>query len=121
MKTQINNLVNGHFGKAGTDRNERIEIASKVISENPGSMKIRIRGIELNLVADWSLSRKTVSYIGNLPLDVYNEMLGDHNLPKVNPKATIVINMDMTIMLYTNSLKQKLAYSYIKESEIEII
>lgn len=121
MKTQINSLVNGTFGEVGTNRTERMEIASKVVTENPESMKIRIRGAQVDLVADWSLSRKTVAYRGYLPINVYNEMLGDHNLPRINPRATIVINMDMTIMVYTNSRKQKMVYSYIKESEIEIL
>lgn len=121
MKTQISNLVNGHFGNVGTNRNERLEVSEKVISENMESMKIQIRGCELNLIADWSRSRKTVSYRGDLPINVYNELLGDHNLPKVDPKATIVINGDMTVMIYTNSRKQKMAYSYIKEAEIEIL
>nr|WP_320037167.1 hypothetical protein [uncultured Bacteroides sp.] len=121
MKTQINDLKNGRFFEVGTNRSIRLSVSEKVISENMEGMKIQIRGCELNLVADWSRSRKTVAYRGDLPINVYNELLGDHNLPKVDPRATIVINGDMTIMIYTNSRKQKMAYSYIKEEEIQIL
>lgn len=123
MKTQINTLVSGstHLGAtgvAGTNSAIRQSIASKVISENKDSLTVIIRGYQIDLTAHWSVSGKTVTYSGNCPLELYNSFFGNFGLPKENPSATVIINMDMTANLQTNSKKG--FYNKISESEITI-
>ena len=82
MKTQINTLVNGSshvIGQeqvAGTNSKIRAEIANKVKSENPEVMAIKVRGIELLGRADWSISRKSVSWNFGLSVDEYMALSG---------------------------------------------
>ncbi len=86
MKTQIKDLRSGaknqilnseidysilskstsHVGHAGSSQVEVSEVWDKVISENPEKMKIIIKGVEIELEAKWTLSRKSVSYCGNI-------------------------------------------------------
>ena len=118
MKTQINNLVKGNQFQAGTNSVERNLVASKVISENPESMKIVIRGHVINLDAKYSISGKSVQYIAEIPTQLYNSFFGEFGLPTSNPKAFLIINGDMTATMQTNS--KKLFYSFIDNSEITI-
>jgi hypothetical protein len=118
MKTQINNLVKGNQFQAGTNSVERNLVASKVISENPESMKIVIRGHVINLDAKYSISGKSVQYIAEIPTQLYNSFNGEFGLPKSNPKAFLIINGDMTANFQTNS--KKVFYSNIDNSEITI-
>lgn len=123
MKNQIKTLVSGstHLGAtgvAGTNSAIRQSIASKVISENKDSMTVIIRGYKIDLIAHWSVSGKTVTYTGNCPIELYNSFFGNFGLPKNNPSATLVINMDMTANLQTNSKKG--FFNKIAESEIKI-
>lgn len=118
MKTQINTLVSGSSNVVGTKSEIRNAIASQVVLENKDSMKVSIKGYELELNAYWSVSGKTVTYSGNCPLELYNSFFGNFGLPKENPSATVIINMDMTANLQTNSKKG--FYNKISESEITI-
>jgi hypothetical protein len=118
MKTQINNLVKGNQFQAGTNSVERNLVASKVISENPESMEITIRGFKIKLIAHYSISRKSVQYIGDIAIELYNSFNSDFGLPTSNPKAFLIINGDMTATMQTNS--KKLFYSFIDNSEITI-
>ena len=84
MATQISNLRSGtknqllnqqidysilppassHVGHSGSNHNDVEQIWKQVISEHPEQMKVRVKGIEIDLKANWSLSRKSVSYNG---------------------------------------------------------
>jgi hypothetical protein len=119
MKTQINNLVKGNQFQAGTNSVERNVVASRVISENPKSMEVIIRGHVVKLEAKYSLSRKSVQYIAEIATELYNSFHGEFGLPKSNPKAFLIINDDMTATMQTNS--KKLFYSFIDNSEITIL
>lgn len=92
MKTQIFNLINGkknvvrmesclkystakkassHNGYAGTNREERAEVAAKVFSENGDEMKVTIRNIEFVLRRGSSTTGKTQWYSCELTSDEY--------------------------------------------------
>ena len=120
MKTQINSLVRGDHrtSTVGTKIEIRNEVALKVREENPETMTIKLRGRELELQADWSLSRKSVSYGCEIPLDLYAEFFGTFGLPQ-QPKAFIRIFTDCTVVFTTNSKKG--FFNYIPEKEIEIL
>lgn len=82
MKTQINSLRSGtknqllndlvdysklkkatsHTGHAGSNNNECSLVWEKLTAENPETLKISIFGSELTLVANWSVSGKSVTY-----------------------------------------------------------
>lgn len=121
MKTQINSLVKGDHRESivGTTSAERNAIALKVREENPETMTILLRGREIKLQANWSVSRKSVSYMSEIPLDLYIEFFGNFGLPKENPKAFILIQTDCTVNFQTNSKKQ--FFNYIKEQEVTIL
>lgn len=86
MKTQISNLRSGtknqilnpqidysklsaassHVGHSGSNQNDVEQVWKQVITEHPEVMKVRVKGITIDLKANWSLSRKSVSYNGSL-------------------------------------------------------
>jgi hypothetical protein len=122
MKTQINSLVRGDHRKSisGTSLVERMAISHKVREENPEFMTISLRGQEIKLKANWSLSRKSVDYFGEITLELYKAFLGDFGLPTCrDQKAFIHIFGDCTVGLETNS--KKMFSNYIPESEIIIL
>jgi hypothetical protein len=121
MKTQINNLVKGDHRNqtVGTPSEQRSLIASKVISENSDKMTIFIKGETVELKANWSVSRKSVTYFAEIPVHLYVKYFGTFGLPKNDPKAYIIINGDMTVTMSTNS--RKAFHNYINESEITIL
>jgi hypothetical protein len=119
MKTQINNLVKGDHRNVGTPNETRKLIASKVVSENSDKMTIFIKGETVQLNANWSVSRKSVTYFSEIPVHLYVKYFGTFGLPKNDPKAYIFINGDMTVTMTTNS--RKAFHNYINESEITIL
>lgn len=118
MKTQIANLVNGNQLQVGTNHAERAAVADKVLSENPSTMTICIRGQVIDLTRSQSLSGKSVCYVGSLPLEVYTSMFGTFGLPKKNPSASIMIDGDLRVTVRTNS--RKMFFNTINNSEITI-
>jgi hypothetical protein len=127
MKTQISPLVKGNHidGVSGTPHNVRLAVAKQVIHENPEKMTISINGFQIELIADWSKSGKSVSYHSEIPVDIYQYFFGDHCLPKFNAKCFITIRGDMTVAMSTNSKLYnsgaRFAYQYVPESEITIL
>ena len=121
MKTQINNLVKGNhrLGIDGTNSEIRNEIAAKVISENPEKMTVLLNGETVELTANWSASRKSVSYFGGISIEVYKHFMGGFGLPKNNPKAFLHIWGNMNVVVFTNSRKPM--YHYIGEKNITIL
>lgn len=121
MKTQINQLVKGDHrtSTVGTKSEIRSEVAKQVVSENPESIKISIRGTEVQLNASWSVSRKSVTYFGEIPVSLYAEFFGDFGMPVENKKAFVQVNTDMSVWFTTNSKKSM--YQIVKEQEITIL
>jgi len=121
MKTQINNLVKGNhrLGIDGTNSEIRNEIAAKVISENHEKMKVLLNNETVELTANWSASRKSVSYFGGISIELYRHFIGEFGLPKIKPEAYIQIFGNMNVVLVTNSRKPM--YHYISEKLITII
>ena len=121
MKTQINQLVKGDHRTSivGTKSEIRNEVARQVVSENPESMTISIHGIEIQLKANWSLSRKSVTYFGDIPVSLYYEFFGDFGMPKENQKAFVQVNTDMSVWFTTNSKKSM--HQIVKEQEVTIL
>lgn len=121
MKTQINSLVRGdhRLGIVGTNHVAREAVASKVRAENPEFMRVLLRGREIVLTANWSLSRKSVTYSATIGLDLYRVFFGDFGLQTKNPEASILIFGNCTVALSTNSRKS--FYNHIPESEITIL
>lgn len=86
MKTQISHLRSGtknqilnpeidysklpkassHDGHSGSNNVEVQEIWEQVVVENSESMKVKIKGIEVVLTANYSNSHKSVVYCGSL-------------------------------------------------------
>jgi hypothetical protein len=86
MTTQISNLRSGtknqilnpqvdysklppassHVGHSGSNHNDVEYIWKQVTSEHPEQMKVRVNGIEIDLKANWSSTRKSVTYNGYL-------------------------------------------------------
>ena len=94
MKTQIYTLVNGSshvIGQeqvAGTNNKIRTEIANKVKAENPSVLAIKVKGIELIGRADWSISRKSVTWNFGLTVDEYISLTGGkYGYPHANAKT----------------------------------
>ena len=120
MKTQINTLVKGNhqIGICGTKKEIRNKVAKQVIAENPNSMKIAIRGIDIELHANWSVSGKSVTYFGEISTSLYHDFFGNFGIPKKDAKAFCQINADMSVCFTTNSKKS--FYQIVKEAEVTI-
>ncbi len=117
MKTQINNLRSGNFnqilnpaidysqlpkstshtGHAGSAHEECNKVWDAVKSENPESMTINVKGMEIKLAANWSLSRKSVSYSAAISVDDLSNVFG--MIPAQNKQPFIVISDSTTIMV----------------------
>ena len=112
MKTQIKELISGNQSTAGTPHKQRMEVASKVVSENPDYIVIGVSLPDGSILRDvtlksnWSIMKKSVFYTGEIPVWAYKELTGsEFGLPKQNPKAYIKIHGDCRIWLETNSKK----------------
>ena len=121
MKTQINTLVGGNHREdvCGTNRAVRKEIAQKVRIENPDILTIKIKDYVIKLKAQWSISRKSCSYFGSIPVELYREYFGDFGLPVNEPKTYIHIQNDMSISFSTNS--QKTMWQILPNKEVTIL
>lgn len=121
MKTQINSLVRGdhRLGIVGTSHEVREAVASKVRAENPEFLRVLLRGREIELTANWSVSGRSVFYLAAIDLDLYRMFFGDFGLQMKSPEASIIVFDDCTVVFSTNSRKS--FYNYIPESEITIL
>ena len=118
MKTQIHNLINGcerilrnledpkyldakaatsHVGFAGTNRKERNRIAELVREENMNGMDVEIRGIDIHLDYEESLSGKTCWWTAWLDADQYRALGGSNIGASACEKFKLNINMDCTV------------------------
>lgn len=146
MKTQIANLINGqknvarqnenekylnakqatsHIGFAGTNRNERAEIASKVFAENGEILNVDFCGEKLAMKKGQSVSGKTQWY--SVPI---NEDLASRFVVIAGGNErnyTLTISNDCEVFISKNVRKNencqwRLSYTqYIDESYITIL
>ena len=129
MKTQITNLINGrknvirnmedpkyatakpatsHDGFAGTNREERNEVAEKVHRENPEALTIIARGVALTLPIAYSTTGKSWSWGCELTEAQYTALGG--TLTEGTLKAyRLTVNMDCTATLYSFTRKSEAA------------
>ena len=135
MKTQISQLRSGtknqllnkdidystlpkatsHVGHSGSNQYDVERIWTQVIAENPETMKVIVKGIELDLKANWSLSRKSVSYWGAIS----NEDLEDKFYLKSTKKEIPSISIQSGNIIVVSNGKN--SYSHVCPSLITII
>lgn len=135
MKTQISQLKSGtknqilnpemdysqlpkatsHVGHSGSNQNDVEQIWKQVTSEHPEQMKVRVKGIEIDLKANWSLSRKSVSYNGFLS----KEALEDKFYLKASKKETPSISVQHGNIIVVSNGKN--SFSHVCPSLIEIL
>lgn len=135
MKTQISNLFSGtknqilnpntdytqrpkatsHNGHSGSNMAEVAQVWEKVTAENPEFMTIRVMGMELTLKANWSLSRKSVSYHTSISAETLSEKFGLVPSKKGTPWISI---QNANIITVDNG---KNSHAYICPSYIEIL
>lgn len=110
MKTQINTLRSGsknqllnqnvdysnlpkdtsHNGHAGSNTELVLSVWSRVKEENPEFLTIKIFGETLKLKANWSVSRKSVSYVTSIS----NEFLEENTSIKATKSKVASLRID---------------------------
>lgn len=135
MKTQISQLKSGtknqilnpemdysqlpkatsHVGHSGSNQNDVEQIWKQVTSEHPEQMKVRVKGIEIDLKANWSLSRKSVSYNGFLSKEDLEDKFYLKASKKENPSISV---QHGNIIVVSNG---KNSFSHVCPSLIEIL
>lgn len=135
MKTQISQLRSGtknqiinpdidysqlpkatsHLGHSGSNYADVESIWKRITGENPVKMTVIIKGVEVQLKADWSLSRKTVSYWGSIS----KEDLDDKFHLKASDKGTPSISIQHGNMIIVSNGKN--SWSHLCPSLIEIL
>lgn len=104
-----------HVGHGGTNSSEVENIWHKVISENPETMKVIVKGIELEMEASWSLSRKSVNYISSITKEDLENKFGITPSKKETPYISI---QHGNIIIVSNG---KNSYSHICPSFVKIL
>ncbi|WP_372775664.1 hypothetical protein [Mangrovibacterium sp.] len=74
--TTFNELTQGNQFQSGTNEAIRTEVMQPIIAANPEIIRIRVKGISLELTANWSKSRKSVDYFGNVTSEQYQKITG---------------------------------------------
>lgn len=135
MTTQISNLRSGkknqllnpqidystlpsassHVGHSGSNQNDVEQVWKQVTLEHPEEMKVRVKGIEIDFKANWSLSRKSVSYNGSLS----KEDLEDKFFLKASKKETPSISIQHGNIIVVSNGKN--SFTHICPSLIKIL
>jgi len=135
MKTQISNLKSGtknqilnpqidyttlpnatsHVGHSGSNQNDVEQLWKQVTSEHHEQMKVRIKGIEIDLKANWSLSRKSVNYNGSISKENLEEKFFLKAAKNESPSISIQFG---NIIVVSNG---KNSFTHICPSLIEIL
>ncbi len=99
MKTQISQLRSGtknqilnpeiDYSHSGSNNSDVESIWKRIIDENPDTMKIIVKGIEVDLKANWSLSCKSVTYWGNISKEDLEDKFGLKASKKETPSISI--------------------------------
>ena len=134
MKTQISHLISGtknqilnpeidysqfpqatsHVGHSGSNHADVERTWKRVTDENPEVMKVIVKGIAVELRANWSLSRKSVSYWGGIS----KGDLEDKFYLKASKKETPSISVQHGNIIVVSNGKN--SYSHICPTLIEI-
>lgn len=135
MKTQINELRSGkkvqilnpnvdysklpqatsHIGHGGSKSADVTMVWDAVKRENVDQLRIRIKGVELVLLASWSGSGKSVSYSTTMSKENLKEFSG---LVPAKNKAPYISIQGANLIVIGNGHK---SYSYMCPSLIEIL
>lgn len=122
MKTQIANLINGekrtirnesaskyqtatpassHAGYAGSSREERLQVADRVLAENSGVMTIRFCGHTYGLKKTSSASGKSTWYSAEITPEAYLSLIRADRMPyKHEVSLKLTVNGDMTVEIH---------------------
>jgi hypothetical protein len=121
MKAQVSNLISGrknvlrdlnhvkysdakiatsHIGYAGTNKEVRNRIAALVREENKDGLDAEIRGIDLHLNYEESISGKTCQWLTKLTADQYKALDGENAGASACEKFHIQINADCTVEIF---------------------
>jgi hypothetical protein len=135
MKTQISPLRSGtknqllnpqvdystlppatsHVGHSGSTSEEADQVWQQVTAENPETMRIRVKGLEIDLKANWSLSRKSVNYCGSLSKEALESKFHLTAAKKETPYISIQFG---NIIVVSNG---KNSFTHICPSLVEIL
>ena len=131
MKAQISNLRSGTKNQIlnpqidyttlpnarlhGSNQNDVEQIWKQVIAEHPETIKVIVKGVEVDLKANWSLSRKSVSYWGTIT----KEDLEDKFYLKAAKKETPSISIQHGNIIVVSNGKN--SFSHLCPSLIEIL
>lgn len=104
-----------HVGHSGSNHADVESIWKRITDENNKTMKVIVKGIEVELTANWSLSRKSVSYWGSIS----KEDLEDKFYLKATKKGTPSISIQYgNIIVVSNGKK---SFIHLCPSLIEIV
>ena len=100
MKT-FQELQQGNQFVSGTNESIRYIVMSNIIKVNKYKMTIMFSGLKLELTANWSLSKKTVTWDKSLTQDEYIKLTGSiFGYSKKNNNASISIDMTGRVTIY---------------------
>ena len=127
MKTQISNLINGtkriirdenhpkyltakksssHDGYAGTNYQERMSVAYKVVEENPDNLVILIKGKQYTLHTESSCSG-TITYVATITGDDFASITGEKPPFELESTFHLEITSSMTVNIAMFTRKNK--------------
>ena len=86
-----------HVGHSGSNRTDVQEIWENVVSENPKSIRAIIKGVEVYLKANWSVSGKTVSYCGTISKEDLEDKFCLRAAKKEQPTISIQSGSDIIV------------------------
>lgn len=111
MKTQINDLVQGSQFVAGTPQEIKAERFKKVVAENPDCLRIEIKGVEIKLRINVTLSGKTIGYIKDLSLEEAINLRLYPDEPefkeRYGKKYIITLSVDSHAIVWTTAFGRK--------------
>lgn len=108
-------LASSHDGHSGSNYEDVVNIWGRIIDENPEAMKVRVKGIEIDLKANWSLSRKSVSYSGFISKEDLEDKFFLKSAKNESPSISIQFG---NVIVVSNG---KHSFTYLCPSLIEIL
>lgn len=102
MKTQINHLISGTTGIVGTSTAIRQEVGKKVLEENGDTLRIMIKGVELEMHRSCSCSGKSWWWTAELTAEQY-AIITDNNTLGIGTQLnsySLVISQELRATAY---------------------